>query len=83
MRSLTYYDKVLIAIAVSLIIGTLSGVLFDIRLVVGVFAGSLMATVFVWHALFYRSPYDTTSVARHGAILWHVMLGLLLLLTLW
>lgn len=80
--SLDYYDKVLAAIAVSLSGGALVGAVTDFRLRVGLLAGGLVATTFVYHAMFRNPPRPTASrQAKAAAIVWHVFLGILLLST--
>ena len=81
--SLAYYDKILAAIAVSLSGGALAGVVTDLHLRVGLLAGGLVATLFVYHAMFRNPPQPTPSTqAKAAAIVWHVFIGFLLLATL-
>lgn len=76
--SLTYYDKILTAIATSLVGGAAVGAATDIRPRVGLLAGALVATVFVYHALFRNPPLpDASRRARTAALVWHAFLGLL------
>lgn len=79
--NLTYSDRVLLAIGLSLGSGVLAGVTPVLRLHVGVLLGSLVATLFVYHALFWHPP--RTPPSRGGtaaAIAWHAVLAIQLLL---
>lgn len=76
--SLDYYDKILAAIAVSLSGGALAGTITDLRLRVGLLAGALVATAFVYDAMFRNPPRPTPSrQAKAAAIVWHAFLGTL------
>lgn len=79
--SLTYYDKILVAIAASLCGGMLAGAATPLRFRVGLFAGSLVATAFVYAALFRNPPLPATSTqVKTAAVVWHVVpVGVLLL----
>lgn len=80
--SLTYYDKILAAIAASLGGGAVAGIVTDIRVRVGLLAGALLATIFVYHAMFRNPPRpDLSSRTKAATIVWHVFLGLLVLTT--
>lgn len=71
-----YYDKVLAAIAVSLGGGALVGFATVVGLREGVLAGSLVATLFVYDALFRHPPKPVpSSRAKVGAVAWHVFVG--------
>jgi len=76
---LTYYDRILVAIGVSLGGGVLGGVLTDLDLRVGALAGALVATVFVYDALF-RNPPQAGHAPRTkvAAVTWHVFVLVLL-----
>ncbi|MFC6987767.1 hypothetical protein ACFQJD_01635 [Haloplanus sp. GCM10025708] len=77
--SLDYYDKILAAIAVSLSGGALAGTITNLRLRVGLLAGALVATTFVYHAMFRNPPRPTPSPqAKAAAIVWHAFIGILL-----
>lgn len=77
-RSLTYYDKVLMAIAASLAGGAVAGTTTGIRPRVGLLLGALVATGFVYHALFRNPPLPARSPrAKAAAVVWHAFLGLL------
>jgi len=78
LRSPSYYDKVLLAIAASLGGGSLLGLVTDVAFRLGLLAGALLATVFVYDAIF-RHPPQPTARARHAAVVWHLFLALLLL----
>lgn len=78
LRSPSYYDKILLAIAVSLGGGSVIGVVTDVEFRLGLLAGALLATVFVYDAMFRRPPQSTPR-ARHAAIVWHLFLLLLVL----
>lgn len=73
--SLHYYDKILLAIGLSLSSGALLGVFSDLRLRVGLLAGALLATTFVYHAMFQNPPRPAaTPRGKAAAIVWHLFL---------
>lgn len=77
---LTYYDKILAGIALSLISGGFVGLITDLRLRVGLLAGALVATTLVYHALFRNPPLEEAPSPRAKAagVIWHIfLLGLL------
>jgi hypothetical protein len=71
---LTYYDRILAAIGVSLGGGVLGGLLTDVEVRVTVLVGALVATVFVYDALF-RNPPQAGHAPRTkaAAITWHAL----------
>ncbi len=80
--SLGYYDKILAAIAASLGGGALAGVITAVSLHVGLLAGALFATIFVYDAMFRNPPRPAPSPqAKAATVIWHVFLGILLLPT--
>jgi hypothetical protein len=80
--SLDYYDKILAAIAASLTGGALIGSMTVLRLSVGLLVGAVVATGFVYHALFLNPPRPTPSRrAKAAAIVWHGFVGFLLVST--
>lgn len=80
-RPVTYYDRVLAAIAVSLLAGGLAGVFTPVTVTTGLAAGSIAATAFVYAGLF-RNPPAPRSDRRVTAavIIWHTVLLSLLAL---
>ncbi len=75
---LSYYDALILAIAASLAGGLLVGVAAPIGLSTGVLAGSLVATVFLYEALFRNPPVprgDPRVAAT--AIVWHALVAVL------
>lgn len=80
--SFDYYDKILAAIAASLGGGALAGVITAVSFRVGLVAGALIATLFVYDAMFRNPPRPAPSPrAKAAAVLWHMFLGILLLPT--
>lgn len=80
--SLSYYDKILVAVAVSLGGGLATGMITPVRTEVGLLFGAVWATVFVYHALFRNPPRPPASVkARAAVIVWHIFLVVLLVTT--
>ena len=80
--SLGYYDKILAAIGASLGGGVLVGVATAYSFRVGLFAGALFATIFVYDAIFRHPPRPVPSPqAKATALVWHVFLGTLLIST--
>lgn len=77
--SLDYYDKILAAIAVSLSGGAVVGTVTTLSFRVGLLAGALVATPFVYDAIFRNPPRPAPSrQATAAAIVWHAFLGTLL-----
>lgn len=77
--TLTYYDAILAAIAASLSGGLILGFLTTYSLQVGLLTGALVATAFVYHAIFRNPPLpDATPQAKAAATIWHLFLGILL-----
>jgi hypothetical protein len=77
--SFDYYDRILAAIAASLGGGVLAGTITVLRLRAGLFVGALVATTFVYHAMFRNPPRRTPSrQATAAAIVWHAFVGVLL-----
>lgn len=80
--AVTYYDKVLAAMAASLAGGVLAGVLTETSLRLALFGGASIATAFLYHALFRNPP--TPELSRHAkaaAVVWHAFLAVLLAAT--
>ena len=71
----TYYDMILLAIVISLLGGVLLGVRSGYSFQFGILLGSLVATIFVYDALF-RNPPETRVSNRTTAvgIIWHIYL---------
>ena len=75
---LEYYDRILLGIAGSLLGGVLLAVLTSLALHVGIFAGTVVATVFVYDAMFRNPPLPATDPrVAAAAIVWHAVLGIL------
>ena len=80
--SLGYYDKILAAIAASLGGGALAGVITTYSFRVGLLAGALLATPFMYDAMFRNPPRPAPSPqVKAAALVWHVFLGILLVPT--
>ena len=80
--SLGYYDKILAAVAASLGGGALAGMITAVSFHVGLLAGALFSTIFVYDAIFRKPPRPAPSPrAKAVAVIWHVFLGVLLLTT--
>ncbi|SEH15982.1 hypothetical protein SAMN04487967_2352 [Natronorubrum sediminis] len=75
MASLEYYDKLLLAIAGSLALGVAIGVVTSVAISTGVAGGSVVATVFVYEAMFRNPPSPVTSAqVKVAAVVWHAFL---------
>ncbi|APX96772.1 hypothetical protein [Natronorubrum daqingense] len=75
MASLEYYDKLLLAIAGSLILGVVIGVTTSVAVSTGIAGGSVVATVFVYEAIFRNPPGPVTSAqVKATAVVWHAFL---------
>lgn len=75
-----YYDRILLAIVSCVVGGGLIGALAPVAIHTGIFGGSLVATFFVYDALFRNPPLppSDTRIAV-AAIIWHAMLFVLVL----
>ncbi len=72
MVELEYYDKLLLAIAGSLAAGTAIGLFTAVSLSTGVAGGAIVATIFVYDAMFRSSPVSPTDPETvAAAIVWH------------
>lgn len=77
--TLSYYDKILVAIPASLSGGILVGLLTSVPVQVGLLAGALLATVWIYDATFRNPPRPAVSTqVKLAAIVWHVFLAGLL-----
>lgn len=73
-----YYDRVIIGIAGSLAGGFLLSTFTPIGLLTGVFLGSLVATMFMYDAMFRNPPLPRTDPrVAMGALVWHVLIATL------
>lgn len=81
--SFTYYDKILAAIAASLGAGMLLGVTTEYPFEIGLLGGSLIATVFVYDAIFRNPPRPApTNRSKVAGVVWFVYLVFLLVSTI-
>ncbi|MXV62745.1 hypothetical protein GS429_11845 [Natronorubrum sp. JWXQ-INN-674] len=75
MAHLDYYDKLLLAIVGSLAIGVAVGIGTAVAFVTGLAGGALLATVFVYEAMFRNPPLPaSTTTAKAAAVVWHAFL---------
>lgn len=80
--SIGYYDKILAAIVASLGGGALAGVTTAYSFQIGLLAGAVFATIFVYDGMFRHPPRPAPSPQAKATILvWHVFLGTLLIST--
>lgn len=76
MIHLAYYDKLLVAIIGSLGLGVAIGAATSVAFITGLAAGAVLATVFVYEALFRNPPIPPGSTqAKAAAIVWHAFLA--------
>lgn len=76
--TIDYYDKVLAAIAASLVLGFAVGAGTGVRLYHAVVAGSVVASGFLYAAMFRNPPLPDGSPRTKAAIvLWHAFLAVL------
>ncbi|TYL36527.1 hypothetical protein CV102_22150 [Natronococcus pandeyae] len=74
------HDKILIGIAASLLGGVVLGLVTTLQFHIGIFFGALVATVFVYDAMFRNPPLPTGQPKRMAAaIVWHAVLFVLAL----
>lgn len=80
--SVSYSDKILAAIAASLGAGALAGVFTAYSIRLGLLAGALIGTLFMYDAVFRNPPRPAPSTqAKTAALVWHVFLAILLVST--
>lgn len=80
--SLDYYDWILAGIAALIAIGAVAGATTAVGFPEGLAAGSLAATVLVYHTLFRNPPTTETSVQyRTAVVVWHAYVAVVLWLS--
>ena len=79
-----HYDWILLAIIVALVSGGLVGALTTVPMEYGLAAGFVLATPFVYDAMFRNPPLPERDVHRAAAmIVWHAMLVWTVLAAVW
>ncbi|WP_083822890.1 hypothetical protein [Halopiger xanaduensis] len=79
---LDYYDKIVVGIASSLLGGVALGVATGLAVESGLFLGALVATGFVYDAMFRNPPLPPTDPRVATAmVVWHVVLVVLAVAT--
>ena len=74
----SYYDKIIVAIAGSLLGGVAIGVVTALAFQTGLLVGTLFATVFLYDAIFRNPPLPATDPrVAATAIVWHAILAVL------
>lgn len=69
-----YYDGILVAIVGCILGGLAVSLVTDIGIQAGVFAGTLVATLFVYDAIFRHPPLPPTNPAMAvPVVVWHVI----------
>ena len=69
------YDWILLAIAIALISGGIVGALTSVPMEYGLMAGFVLATPFVYDAMYRSPPLPRDDFHRAtAAIVWHVLL---------
>ena len=77
---IAYQDLILLGIAASVLGGIALSVITTIDFRIGLFMGSAIATIFIYHAMFRNPPVaDTDPLLERSAIVWHVYLLMLAL----
>lgn len=72
-----YYDKILAAIAGSLLGGVALGLVTQVALSTGILFGALIATFFVYDAMFRNPPIPHRNPSGAVAVvIWHGFLGI-------
>ncbi|MCL9813701.1 hypothetical protein AArcSt11_08555 [Natranaeroarchaeum aerophilus] len=78
------YDWILVAIPVALLSGWIIGVLTVVPIEYGMVAGVVLATPFVYDAIFRNPPLPESDVQRaFAAILWHVLVVWTIIVAVW
>lgn len=80
MSDIDYYDKILAGIITSLAGGLGLGLVTSISFHVAIIAGAVVATVFVYDAMYRNPPLPPTNIrVQAAAIVWHAVLLTLIL----
>jgi uncharacterized protein YneF (UPF0154 family) len=78
------HDWILLAIAVGLISGWLVGARTTVPMEYGLVAGFVLATPFVYDAIFRNPPLPENDVQRAAAVIvWHALLVWTVLAAVW
>ncbi len=73
-----YYDKIIVGIAGSVLVGALLGIVTTITFQTGLFIGTLIATLLVYDAIFRNPPLPVADPrVATAAIVWHIFLATL------
>ena len=73
-----YYDLILVGISVSVLLGVAASLLTGLGLRAGLFAGTLVATLFLYDALVRNPPLPRTDPAVVVPVVtWHLGVGVL------
>lgn len=79
---LEHYDKVLVGMAGSLLAGIVLSFVTSLSLSAGLFVGMLVATFFMYDAMFRNPPLPPTDPrVATTAIVWHAVLFTMAILT--
>lgn len=74
MVALEYYDKLLLGIIGGLGAGAAIGLLTTVAFQTGMAIGAVLATPFVYDAMFRNPPLPQSTTAKAAAVAWHVFL---------
>ncbi len=78
------YDWIIVAIPIALISGWLIGTVTSVPMEYGMAAGFLLATPFVYDAMFRNPPIPAANVQRAvAAVVWHVLLLWMIIAAVW
>ncbi len=70
---IAYYDAIIMAIIGSILAGVVASVVTSLTFQMGLFGGTLVATVFLYDAMFRNPPIATTSPSVAVSVVgWHV-----------
>lgn len=71
---LDYYDAIIVAIFGCVLSGLVASAVTDLGFYTGLFAGTLVATIFVYDALFRHPPMPPTDPeVAVPLVVWHVV----------
>jgi hypothetical protein len=74
VRQTAYYDRILGAMALALLAGAATSLHPAVALPVGLQGGAVVATLFLYHALFRNPPELALTRRTAGAFVWHCLL---------
>lgn len=78
VRTLDYYDWILVAVAASLGAGIVVGIVTSLAFRIGLLLGAIVGTLFVYDAIFRNPPRPASNSRVAAVVVWHLFLAGLL-----